>query len=202
MLMQAAPPGRMARAQKGAQAFLQHHRADQPQKDDIAQLDDQLDLTHALQDVEDQHPKGRTHHAPGQQHATHPEIDGLALHMRQNARHGRGHDLIGPGRHRDGGRDADEEQQGRDQKAAADAEQTAHDADQPAQTHQGEGVDRDLCNGKIDLHCVPACAALKGRMPCPAPKVKPLRPLAAPLPVRQAAMGWRDAPAPDGAGTG
>ena len=72
--------------------------------------------------------------------------------MRQDAGKRRGDDLVGFGRHGDRGRDADEEQQRRHQKAAADAEHAGQDTDKPAQSQEEERVDRNLGNGQVDLH--------------------------------------------------
>ena len=52
------------------------------------------------------------------------EVDIVAPHVGEHARDRGGDDLHGLGAHRDGGRHADEDQQRRHQKAAADAEQT------------------------------------------------------------------------------
>ena len=82
-----------------------------------------------------------------QQHAPHAEVDGLAFHVRQHARHGRCDHLVRARRHRDGRGNADEKQQRCDQKAAADAEKAAHHPDDSAQTDQRQRIHDDFGNG-------------------------------------------------------
>jgi hypothetical protein len=55
--------------------------------------------------------------------------------------------------------DADEEQQGRDEKTATDAEHARENADDAAQPQKGKGVDRDFCDGEENLHVAQAFAA-------------------------------------------
>src|SRR5690606_35627581 len=49
---------------------------------------------------------------------------------------------------------ADEEQERRDENAAAHAEEPREHAHQPADSEQHEGVDRNLRDGQVDLHLV------------------------------------------------
>ncbi len=72
--------------------------------------------------------------------------------MREHRRDRRGNDLVGAGGHSDRGRDAEEEQQRRDEEPAADAEHPRQEADDGSEPEQDEKVDRHLGDGKVELH--------------------------------------------------
>ena len=144
-------PAMAAGAQQGARAFKEHHRADQAQKQHIGQLHKEIDLPKLGHPGKYPDPDPRAEKAPDQQHRPHAEIDGLAFQLRQHAGNRRGHHLIGPGRHRNPGRNADEQQEGRDQKPAAHTEHARQKAHDSANPEKQEGVDRDLGDGEVQL---------------------------------------------------
>ncbi len=53
---------------------------------------------------------------------------------------------------RDRGRDADEDQQRRHQKAAADAEHAGHETDRRAHRQDEENIDRNVGDREVKLH--------------------------------------------------
>ena len=136
----------------GVQALDEHQRADDAEENHVGELDQQIDLPDGAQRIEKLHTERGTDQPANQQHAAHLQIDGFALEMRQHAGKGGGDDLVRLGRHRDGGRDADEEQERRHQEPAADAEHARQDADQPAKPKQKKCVHADFCDGKVDQH--------------------------------------------------
>src|SRR3546814_1838624 len=79
-----------------------------------------------LQHAEDQHAQARAHHAAGDQHAAHAEVDRAARHMGEDAGHAGARHLAGRRSRRDGRRDAVEDQQRRRQKSAADPRSEEH----------------------------------------------------------------------------
>ena len=60
--------------------------------------------------------------------------------------------MAGDGGDRDRGRDADEDQQRRHQKAAADPEHAGHEAHRRAHRQDEEDIDRNVGDGEIELH--------------------------------------------------
>ena len=80
------------------------------------------------------------------------EVERAALEMRQRAGEGRGDDLVGAGGDGDRRRDVVEDQQRRDQEAAADAEHARQEADRRAHGEQHEDVDGHFGDREIDAH--------------------------------------------------
>ena len=153
MMMQLAPDALSAAPQQdGARTLDQHQGTDDAEKKDKRQADHQVDLADGAQPGKQFHTQIRADEAAGEQHAAHLEIDIAAAPMRDHTGNRRSNDLVGFGRHRDGRRDADEDQQRRHQESAADAEQAGKKADRAAQPHQQEHVDGDLGDRKVDLH--------------------------------------------------
>jgi hypothetical protein len=134
----------------------QHQHPDGAKHDHIAKRHHQIDLAQFAQQREKLHAGSRSGQPAHQQHRAHLEVDRLAPPMHQNPRERGPRDLIGPGRHRHRRGNADQDQQGRDQKPAADPEQARDNADAPAQRDQQVDVDRNLGDGEIDLHESPA----------------------------------------------
>jgi len=80
--------------------------------------------------------------------------------MGENAGKAGGEKLVGLGGHSHGRVDADENQQRRHQKAAADAEQTRQEAHQCTHPQQQKNINRYFRYWQIDLHsCTPAPVA-------------------------------------------
>ena len=119
-------------AQQGPQAFDEHQRADDAEESDVAEPDHQIDLADSAQKGEEPDAEGRAEQAADQQHGAHLEVDVAALPMRQHAGDGGGDDLIGLGTDGDGRRNADEDQDRRHEKPAADPEEPGKKADRPA----------------------------------------------------------------------
>ena len=139
-------------AEPCAQAFLQHHRADEAEEEYVGKLDEQVDLAERGHLAEDPDARAGTEEAAHRQHRAHRHVDRLALQLREHARNRGGHHLIGPRGHRHGRGDADEEEERCDQEAAAHAEHARQEAHDPAQPQNEEGVDRNLGDGKVKLH--------------------------------------------------
>ena len=136
----------------GVEAFDEHQPANDAQKDNITELDQQIDLSERLQVVEDHHTQTGADEASDQQHRAHPEVHGLSPQMRKHPRERRSNDLVGFGGHGDCWRDADEEEQWRHQEATTDAEHAGKHAYDSAQPQKEKGVDRDFSDGEIYLH--------------------------------------------------
>ena len=83
-----------ARLAQGVQAFDEHQHADDAEEDDVAQLDEQIDLARLAQEAEDLHPGGRPDQAPRQKDEAHADVDCLALEMGEDARDRGGDDLV------------------------------------------------------------------------------------------------------------
>ena len=137
-----------------AQAFDEHQRADDAEEHDITEAHKKIDLAQGFQVVEDKYTHRGANQAADQEDNPHSEIDGLSLEMRQEARKGRGDNLVGLGGHGNRRRDADEEQQRRHQKAAAHAEHARQDAHHAAQPEEQEGVYRNFGYRQVYLHAV------------------------------------------------
>ena len=60
--------------------------------------------------------------------------------------------MAGDGGDRDRGRDADEDQQRRHQKSAADAEHAGHETHRRAHRQDEENIDRNVGDRKVQLH--------------------------------------------------
>ena len=90
--------------------------------------------------------------AAGDHHQAHLEVDPAAPHMGIDAGHAGAGDLGGGGGHRDGRRDAVEDQQRRGEEAAADPEHAGQQADQPAQRDDQQRIDRHAGDGEVDVH--------------------------------------------------
>ena len=60
--------------------------------------------------------------------------------------------MAGDGGDRDRGRDADEDQQRRHQKSAADAEHAGHETNRRAHRQDEENIDRNVGDRKVQLH--------------------------------------------------
>ena len=89
---------------------------------------------------------------PIKQHRAELEVERAALEMGERAREGRGDDLVGAGGDRDRRRDVVEDQQRRDQEAAADAEHARQEPDRRPHGEQDEEIDRHLGDREIDAH--------------------------------------------------
>ena len=144
--------GHLFRFAQRPQAFGKHQAANDTQKQHVAQFDQEIDLAQTFEVIEHNHTKRRTDQPANEQHPAHFEIHRFAFHMRQNAREGGGHDLIGfcGDGHRRG--DADEKQKRCHQKATANAEHARKNPHQPAEPQQDKGIHRDFSNGQIDIH--------------------------------------------------
>ena len=115
-------------------AFHQHERSDRPEKQHVAQRDQQLNLPQLAQQGEDNHADTGAREAAGGQHQAHFEVDIAAPHMGQRTRHRGGDDLVRFAGDRDGRRNTNEDQQRRHQKTTADAEQSRQKSDRAAQS--------------------------------------------------------------------
>ena len=113
-----------ARFAQRIQAFYKHQRTDNAQKDNIAQLDQQIDLPLRLQVVEYHNTHCGPRQTADQQHRSHFEIDGFSPEMGQHAREGGRNNLIRLCRDSYSRWDADKEQKWRHQKAAANSKHT------------------------------------------------------------------------------
>ncbi len=106
--------------------------ADGAEKADVEERDHQIELAELAQDARRSRRRRGAGDAADQQHRAELHVDRAALEMRQHAGNGRGDDLVGAGRHRHGRRDVVEDQQRRDQEAAADAEHAGEEPDRGA----------------------------------------------------------------------
>ena len=122
------------------------------QQHHIEDVDDGIDLAELLEHAKNARPRNRADYAPRDQHATHRNIDTAASVMGNRARHARAGDL-GCGRSRsDRRRDAVEDEQRRRQKPTANAEHARQQADPAAQEDDDQRVDRQVRDGKVDIH--------------------------------------------------
>jgi predicted secreted Zn-dependent protease len=99
--------------------------------------------------------------------------------MGDGARDRRGDHLVGAGGDGNDRRNVVEDQQRRDQEAAADAEHAGQEADGRAHAEDDENVHRQFCDGQIDCHCVLVSAKPKLIVFYTLPK--PSAPLVGPL---------------------
>jgi hypothetical protein len=136
--------GTPAAAQEGARALDQHQRAERAEQHHVAEIDHQLDLAEAAQDAEQPDAEQRAEKAADQEDAAHLEIDVAAPPMRQHARHRGADELVGRRGDGDRRRHADEDEEGGEQEAAADAEHAGEEADPAAKGEQDEDIQRDL----------------------------------------------------------
>jgi hypothetical protein len=102
-------------------ALPKHQSADGPQKHDIQQRDDQIELAQATQHGEDLYADRGAGKTADQQHKSELDIKRAAAEMRKRAGNRRGDNLVCAGGNRHRGRDVVENQKRRDQKAAAHA---------------------------------------------------------------------------------
>jgi hypothetical protein len=130
-----------------ARAFVQHQQADGRQHDDVGDGDDEVDLADALQVGEQPDAAARADHAAQQQDQAHADIDVAAPELDLQRGDGVRHHLVGLAGHGDGGRNADKDQQGRGEEAAADAEHAGQQSGHAAQPQQEEDVHRLLGDG-------------------------------------------------------
>ena len=139
-------------AAHGVQAFHQHQTTDQPQKQHIAKVHHQFDLTEAFQPREHLYPQRGPDKTASQQDQTHFQVNRFAFEMRQHAGQRRGNDLVRASGHGHSGRDTDEEQERCEDKPAAHAEHARQDADHAAKAQQQVKAHRNFGYGKVDLH--------------------------------------------------
>ena len=151
--MQSAPRGsRPMQPEQRANAFDHHQRAECTEQQHVADRDRQLDLAQAFQQGEDPHPEKRARQAADQQDVSHLEIDIAAPPVSEHTRNRGTDQLVRRGSDGDGGRYADEDQQRRQQKAAADAEHPGEKSDRRTEAEQNEDVERHLGDRQVDVH--------------------------------------------------
>ncbi len=162
-MRRAAPARRpVACAQQGAQAFLQHQRADQAQEQHIGQLDEQVDLTRPRQPGED--PDARRPTRPCRPPAARSPCGNprsCACSCASTPETDEATTWFAPVATATAGGMPMKNSKRRDQEAAADAEHARQKAHDPAQPEKEEGVDRNLGDGEVKLH---GAAQSRGRV--------------------------------------
>jgi hypothetical protein len=119
---------------------------------DVAGRDDDIHLAAAAQHAEQPHAHAGAGDAAKRHHRRHLHVDRALSPLRQRPRHRRCRDVARRRRDRDGGRNAAEDQQGREKKSTADAEQAGEKTDRSAQAENEQPVDRHLGDGQVDFH--------------------------------------------------
>ena len=123
-------------------AFDQHQSADGAEEDDVEQRDEQVELADAAQQGEDEDAGRRADDAADQQHHAELEVERAALAGAASApEKDEAMTWLAPVATAIAGRDVVEDQQRRDQEAAADAEHARQEADRRAHRQQHEHVD-------------------------------------------------------------
>ena len=135
-----------------AHRFPQHDRADEAEEGDVGERDDQIELADGAERAEGEDAERRADEPAGAEQQRHLLVDQPAAPVGERGG-GRGRDdLRRDGGDRDGRRNAGEDQQRRQQKAAADAEHAGEEPDRPAHAQKEEHVDGQLGDREVKLH--------------------------------------------------
>jgi hypothetical protein len=151
----ARPPRRPRAAAPGrpelAHALGQHEAADNREQGHVRDHDDELELARPPHGGEKPDAEHRADEAAEREDDAELEVEGVAAERVEGARGGGGGDLGRLRGDRDGRRDAQEDEERRHQKAAADPEQAGDEADRRAHPENHEHADRHLGDGQVDL---------------------------------------------------
>ncbi len=109
-------------------------------------------LADAPQPGEDPDARGRPRQTAHKQDRAEFHVERAAPEMGDGARDRRGDDLVGAGGDRHDGRNVVEDQQRRDQEAAAHPEHAGEEAHGRAHAQNDEDVHRQLCDRQVDSH--------------------------------------------------
>ena len=110
-----------------------------------------VELVHLAQFGEQPDADRGADNAGAEQHHRQGNVDRTPAPIIDRAGKRGGGDVAGDARHRDRGRDADEDQQRRHQEAAADAEHPGNETDRQPHREDQEYVHGEVGDGKIDL---------------------------------------------------
>jgi hypothetical protein len=135
-----------------ADALDQHQRANRPEKRDVGQRNDELELAKLTQQADKLDADHRPDQAASKQDQSHLHVDVAPLPLRDCARHRRSNDLCRARANGDRGRDARKNQERGDQEAAADAEQSGQKAYRRAHAQEHPYVHRHFRDRQIEVH--------------------------------------------------
>jgi hypothetical protein len=142
----------LACAQDRPHAFHDHHAADDAEQRQVRDRDRQIELAQPAQQREQPDAGGGADQAADQQHSGKRRIERAPAPVIDRAREGRRRHVARHARDRDRRADADEDQQRRHQKPAADAEHARDESDREPHEQDEQDIDGQFGDRKVDLH--------------------------------------------------
>ena len=142
----------LGRTPQRIDALPQHQRPDSAEQQHIGKRNHQIELADAPQQRKDPDADCRPGQTAAEQHGPELDIDRAAPEMGDGAGDRGGDDLVCAGGDGNDRRDIVENQERRDQEAAADTEHAGQEADGRAHSQNDENVHRQLCDGQIHRH--------------------------------------------------